>query len=54
VNHAELCALVAEREQMKKPWVSIPTSDLKELLDNYKPPEPPAFLYMGTQLDTDA
>lgn len=54
MNHAELCALVAEREKQGKVWVSIPTCDLKELLDNYKKPETPAFLYMGTTLETEA
>jgi hypothetical protein len=37
VNHAELVALVAEREKQQKDWVSIPTEVLKELLTHYKP-----------------
>jgi hypothetical protein len=37
MNHAELTALVVQREKEGKVWVSIPTEVLKELLTHYKP-----------------
>jgi hypothetical protein len=37
MNHAELVALVVQREKEGKVWVSIPTEVLKELLTHYKP-----------------
>lgn len=40
MNHAELCALVAEREKNNIPWVSIKTDELKKLLEGYREPEP--------------
>lgn len=54
MNHAELVALVAERESQGKVWVSLPVSDLKELLDCYKKPETYAYPYLGVSLETEA
>lgn len=35
MNHAELVALVEQREKEKKSWVSLPVEDLRELLNGY-------------------
>ena len=48
MNHAELVALVIEREKKNQVWTTIRTDELKKLLEGYKEPEPPVIQWIGT------
>ena len=48
MNHAELMALVVEREKKNQVWTTIRTDELKKLLEGYKEPVIEPMPWIGT------